>query len=236
MEQKIIRIDLGGVNAYLGKENENFVLFDTGGHLFMDKEFDNRRAALEKELDRHGCCAENVKLIVLTHGDNDHAANAVYFRNKYNAKIAMHKGDVDLAENPTFEKIMDSHYRSMVLNLVSFLIKGLLRKVCDKIIAEYESIEPDLLIDEGFDLSAYGFDAKIIHIPGHTNGSIGVVTKQGNLICGDTLANTKKPEIAPNARDFKQLAESIKKIKSLDIKTIYPGHGEPFRADLISKL
>ena len=31
-----------------------------------------------------------------------------------------------------------------------------------------ERFKPDLYIDEGYDLSEYGLDAKILHIPGHS--------------------------------------------------------------------
>lgn len=80
MNQEIIRIDLGGVNCYLLKENSKFILFDTGGHLFMDKTFSNRREELEKELETYGCTQNNLVLIVLTHGDNDHATNAAFLK------------------------------------------------------------------------------------------------------------------------------------------------------------
>lgn len=37
MEQEIIRIDLDGVNCYLGKSGDSFILFDTGGAVEMVK-------------------------------------------------------------------------------------------------------------------------------------------------------------------------------------------------------
>jgi glyoxylase-like metal-dependent hydrolase (beta-lactamase superfamily II) len=89
------------------------------------------------------------------------------------------------------------------------------------------------MIQEGDSLSRFGFSAKIIHLPGHTSGSIGVLTDTGELICGDVYANIKKPVPAPNAFDFKQLKSSISRLKSYNITEIYPGHGEPFRSSEI---
>ena len=40
--QEIIRIDLGGVNCYLLKNNQRFILVDTGGHMFMDRQYTDR--------------------------------------------------------------------------------------------------------------------------------------------------------------------------------------------------
>lgn len=237
MAQEIIRIDLGGVNCYLGKENDNFILFDTGGHLFLDKQFDNRRESLEKQLDSYGCNPANLKLIVLTHGDNDHAANAAYIREKYNTKIAMHPDDLDLIDHPSMEKIMENcRYHSPVNKLVFQIMKSPIRKISKKILDDFESFKPDILIDDGFDLFPYGFDAKVIHDPGHTKGSISILTEHGDLIAGDTFANTGKPVIAPNAWSFKVLGNSIKKLKPLNIKTVYPGHGEPFDANKLNGL
>jgi hydroxyacylglutathione hydrolase len=237
MKQEIIRIDLEGVNCYLGKENDNFILFDTGGHLFFDKKYDNRRETVEKKLDEYGCHATNLKLIVLTHGDNDHVANASYFRKKYNTRIAMHPEDVELVYNPTIEKLMGNcHFHSIVFKLVLLIMKRLIKKMTKKSLEDFDSFKPDLLINEGFNLSEYGFEAKILHIPGHTKGSIGIITEQGDLISGDTFANTGKPQIAPNAYNYKELTKSFERLKSLNINTIYPGHGEPFQSNLLNNI
>jgi hydroxyacylglutathione hydrolase len=48
MKMEIIQIDLKSVNCYLGKQEDSFILFDTGGHIIMDKEFTNRRELFEK--------------------------------------------------------------------------------------------------------------------------------------------------------------------------------------------
>ena len=231
MAQKMIRIDLGGVNCYLGKQGDSFVLFDTGGHIFLDKQCNNRRELLEKELNSYGCDATNLKLVVLTHGDNDHVANAAYIRKKYNTKIALHSNDLDLVNCPTIEKLLENcHYHSPVYKLVFSAMKNSIKKIATKTLEDFESFRPDILLDDGFDLSPYGFEAKVVHTPGHTKGSISILTAQGDLIAGHTFANLNKPAIAPNAYDFKELRSSIKRLKTMNIKTIYPGHGNPFNA------
>lgn len=234
MEQEIARIDLGNVNCYLVRQGGNFFLIDTGGHLFLDKKFDNGRQTLETELKNHGCDTANLKLVILTHGHNDHAASAAFIREKYNAKIAMHPDDVNLVENPTLEKVMgDCKYLSLVNKLVFAVMKGPITKLSKKILDDFERFTPDILTEEGVDLSPYGFNAKVIHIPGHTKGSIGILAEQRGLFVGDVFINQDKPAIAPNAYDYKILKDSIKRIKSMNIKTIYPGHGTPFDAVLI---
>lgn len=232
MDQEIIRIDLGGVNCYLGKQNSSFILFDTGGHLFMDKVFTNRREKLENILESFGCNAENLKLIVLTHGDNDHTANAAFLRKKYNTKIAMDAADIELVENPSLEKVMSNcKYSSVIFKIVFKLMKKQIVKLSQKIVDDFEKFKPDIIIEENNNLSSFGFDAEILSLPGHTLGSIGILTPNGDIIVGDTLTNIKRPAAAPNAADFKSLFKSINKLKSVNIKTVYPGHGTPFKIE-----
>lgn len=229
--QEIIRIDLEGVNCYLAKAGDGFILFDTGGHTVMDKQFTNRREGLERELEKAGCKPGNLKLVILTHGDNDHAANAAFIRDKYMTKIAMHSQDRELVENPDIDMAMKSfRYKSIMFKIVFLLMKKMIRKVTLKILGDFEKFKPDFFVDEGYTLSEFGLDAKILHIPGHTAGSIGILMAEGGLIAGDTFANIKKPDTAPNAFDFKALRASTGRLKTIDIKTIYPGHGIPFEA------
>jgi glyoxylase-like metal-dependent hydrolase (beta-lactamase superfamily II) len=234
MSQKIIRIDLGGVNCYLGRADDNFILFDTGGHLFMDKQFTNRREALEKELEKAGCKPGNLKLVVLTHGDLDHTANAAFIRDSFNTRIAMHQGDLGSVSEPGVDKILQNcRYRSLINSIVMLLMKKQIKKLSLKIAKDFEGFKPDFFIDEGFDLQEYGFEAKVMHIPGHTSGSIGILTTDGDLISGDTFINAEKPDIAPNAYDFKKMKASANRLKALGLRTVYPGHGEPFDAKLL---
>ncbi len=81
---------LSSVNCYLIKTDTGYILIDTG--------YSNKRTNLEKEFESAGCRPGNLKLIVLTHGDYDHAGNARYLREKYGTKIAMHNGDSGMVE------------------------------------------------------------------------------------------------------------------------------------------
>ena len=227
---EVIRIDLNGVNSYLARCENGFILFDTGGHIVMDQQFTNRRALLLKELETAGCTEINLNLIVLTHGDNDHSCNAAYLRERFKTKIAMHDGDRELVENPTLQKWMKGYqYNAVELQQMFLQYKDIITKVTQKTLNEFERFSPDILFEDGFNLSPYGLDAVVIHIPGHTQGSIAILTKDGDLIAGDTFVNDGKPGPAPNATDFAQLAGSVNRLKAMPVKTVYPGHGDPFQ-------
>ncbi len=234
MKQDIIPIELNGVNCYLIKTEKGFVLFDTAGHLTLDKEFSDRRDALIHRLEEAGCEPGLLHAIVLTHGDNDHVANAAYIRDKYQSVIAMHGDDVELVRDVTVEMMMKSfRYRSILLKVVYALMKKQIQKIMIKTWNNFTKFTPDLILKDGDDLQQFGLSAKVIHLPGHTPGSIGILFDNGELISGDIFTNSKKPAPAPNAMDFTIMRKSIKKLKNVKISTVYPGHGKPFPAEVI---
>ncbi len=222
MPQEIRTISLGGVNCYLVKTGSGYILIDTG--------FPSKRAALEKELASAGCQPSNLKLVILTHGDLDHVGNCAYLREKYGAKIAMHAGDSGMVERGDMSwnrKAKPDKFSTIfrVMSVMSFFFRP----------GKFEKFKPDLTIDEGFALSGYGFDAKVLYLPGHSKGSLGILTNSGDLFCGDLLYNIFGKlgiRFIDNMADFN---DSVEKLKKLNVKTVYPGHGKPFPMDKFLK-
>lgn len=206
---------LGQVNCNLIKTDTGFVLIDTGAS--------NKRAELEKELENAGCTPGNLNLIVITHGDFDHTGNAKYLSEKCRAKIAMHADDLGMTEKG--DMFWNRKGNFFIKKIAPLLFR----------FGKSEKFKPDLYLKDGDDLSEYGLNARIIHIPGHSKGSIGILTSDGDLLCGDLLENTKEPGLNSIMDDKTAADISIKKLKSLEIKTVYPGHGESFPMDLFMK-
>jgi len=213
MPSEVTIINLGGVNCYVLKAGDGFVLVDTG--------FQTQRAKLEQRLEETGCKRGELKMIILTHGDADHAGNCAYLRQKYGAPIAIHKddasvvetGDIGASHKPKPDK------RSFVFRLLVIFTKRLAERY------PLEKFKPDFTVDEGFDLVKYALQARVLHIPGHSKGSIGVLTDDGDLFCGDMFYNMPGFSFIDDMEDYKA---SLAKLKNLSIKTIYPGHGRPF--------
>jgi glyoxylase-like metal-dependent hydrolase (beta-lactamase superfamily II) len=87
---------------------------------------------------------------------------------------------------------------------------------------------PDVLLEDGTELSGYGLDARIVSIPGHSQGSIGVLTSSGNLYCGDLFENRKEPALNSLIDDPETARDSLERLMGMGIKTVYPGHGQSF--------
>jgi hydroxyacylglutathione hydrolase len=215
MTEEIKAIDLGGVNCYLVKTTAGFILIDTG--------FANNRAVLQKELDASGVTPQNLALVVLTHGDIDHSGNCAFLQKKYGVKIGMHRADLDMAENGMFNG--DRKVKSFLMRAMQTVFKS--RFV--KMMAEFEKFTPDLFLEEGQALKDYGWDALVLHTPGHTNGSICLQTAAGNLIAGDIFQNRSKPSVSAIVSNETELAASVARLKNLKINMVYPGHGKIFQ-------
>ena len=208
MNCEIKTIILGGHsgNCYLIKSPLGFVLIDTGGK--------SKRRKLEDELEKAGCNSQNFHLIILTHGDFDHSGNCAYLKEKYNVRIAMHVRD---------EKMIRTGY--VFYNRKNR--KSLLKRITAPFF-DIKRFEPDFNIDEGYSLSRYGINARIIYLQGHSKGSIGILTDDGDLFCGDIFTNIQKPQLNAIMDDEMDAKASIKKLKNYLIDRIYPGHGSPF--------
>jgi hydroxyacylglutathione hydrolase len=211
MPLEITTINLTGVNCYLFKTATGFVLIDTG--------FSNRRAYLEKRLLEAGCHPGELKLIVLTHGDSDHTANANYLRSKFGAKIGIHVDDAGMIERGDMScgRKAKSDRVAWVFKIMMGLSSLFFKQ------AKSQVFKADFSIDESFDLSAFGLDGKVVHLPGHSKGSIGVLTASGELFCGDFVYNVPGFGLINDMADWQS---SLAKVKKLDVKTFHPGHGK----------
>jgi hydroxyacylglutathione hydrolase len=208
---------LGSVNCYLLKNESGYLLIDTGSA--------NRRTELTKELENAGCRPGALKLIVITHGDFDHTGNAAYLRQKFGAKIAMHAGDAGMLEHG------DMTWKRNKGNVILRRVAPILFRF-----GKSERCKPDFYLDDGDALTEIGFDARVIALPGHSTGSIGILaavddpaTGPGlSLFCGDLLENTSRPALGSIMDDLPTARASFTKLKGRKISTIYPGHGLPF--------
>jgi glyoxylase-like metal-dependent hydrolase (beta-lactamase superfamily II) len=197
------------VNCYLVKTGGGYILIDTGRG--------GKRTSIENALGGAGCQRGALQLIILTHGDFDHSGNAAYLRDKFETKIAMHYDDLGMVEQG------DMTWNRKKPNVVVRALFSLLIRLGDS-----DRFTADTFLKEGDDLSEYGFEATVLELPGHSKGSIGLLTSAGDLFCGDLLGNQNKPELWSIIDDPIAAATSLEKLRGLDIETVYPGHGKPF--------
>jgi glyoxylase-like metal-dependent hydrolase (beta-lactamase superfamily II) len=208
-------VDLGFVNAYLLTTDAGFILVDTGMR--------SQRGALENALASAGCQPGGLKLIVATHGDIDHTANCAYLRETFQAPVALHPADSSMVKAGVWP-----HRRvtSRSLRLIHLVMR--FSGATKRMTGGFERFTPDLELAEGQSLRAYGLDATVLHLPGHTPGSICLLLGGGELVCGDTLENRGGLHPTRIVDDETALVASLERLATLGITTVYPGHGHPF--------
>ena len=201
----VTRIKCKTDNCYLVANGKDAFLVDTGSAIGYDQVLAE-------------CSKYNMKLIVLTHTHFDHAENAAKLSKHFNIPVACHEADVELFES--YDKQPMESYG---------IVGKVVLDTSLKVLRETPVEKPDnlILIKEGDNLSAYGFDAKIIGLPGHTKGSIGVDVEGKDLIVGDELDNWISPATGHLYNDLDAIKKSADKITALGERTIYYGHGKP---------
>jgi hydroxyacylglutathione hydrolase len=204
------------VNCYLLHTDAGFFLIDTGSS--------SARKQLLKELANAGCIPGSLRLVLLTHGDFDHTGNAAFLRSSFGVKLAMHRADSGMGESG--DMFENRKKPNVLIRSLIPLFTGFGRD---------EQFSPDLLLDDGYDLSPLGLDARVLSLPGHSKGSIGVLTAEGDLFCGDLFENTKGPALNSLMDDPDAAKVSLAVVQTYKIRFIYPGHGEPFALELLEK-
>ena len=185
-KENIKLIQLSFVNSLFVKADEGFVLVDTGCPASGKK--------LEKILISAGCLPDRLKLVILTHGDSDHAGNGKKLQEKYKAKIAMHRDDYAIIETGfSGKRTVKSLTMRIVFRLFSFLRK--LRK--SKI--NPNRFAPDIFLQDGqtwgiwTECPALSISRATPRVPSPFYGS-------GDLFAGEPLVNTQEAGNSDNHR------------------------------------
>lgn len=142
------------------------------------------------------------KMIILTHGHFDHIGAVAKLRERYGIKVYIHENDAELLAD-----IQKNRARYFKLDKSQYVI------------------EADEYVKDGDELSLDELTFKIIHTPGHTQGSICIICG-GVMFTGDTLFPGECGRCDMYGGDFTMMLESLQKLKNLEGNyTVLPGHG-----------
>jgi len=200
-------IRCGNVNCYLVSCDKNAILVDTGREKYRQKVLD-------------ACRPYEIRLLVLTHGHVDHVQNAAFLSDALGCPAAINKEDIPLLGDNLRQPL--SAHNILGEMILSASIKSFHE---DKIPA----FSPAVFLEDGFSLESYGIPAKVIGLPGHTRGSVGIDIMEKDLIVGDALMNMFYPAVSMLYNDKNAMLQSAEKISRMGERQIYFGHGKPVK-------
>lgn len=199
-------------NLYVIKGKHGDILIDTG--------FIGMRKSLKKWLDKF-----NIKLVILTHAHVDHTWNASYIKKLYNCKIAMSKQDIENIDNSQIHSTASKKCYRTWTRLMNY---GMQKFTPTK-------FNVDIPLRDNQVIRRYRIDLKIINLPGHTNGSIGILYKN-YLFAGDALVNRKRnPEIAYQNQNNEDAKNTYQKILRISPEIIFIGHDKAITIDKLQE-
>jgi glyoxylase-like metal-dependent hydrolase (beta-lactamase superfamily II) len=215
---RIIRVLAGRSNAFLLTNGAKTILVDTGIRMC--------RTLLMNRLKKR--ISESPDLLILTHSHFDHAANADWIRQKFGAKVIIHRQEASFLENGSLAGISGTCFLSRLL------VKCLISPA--SLLIKYKPCRFDQLIDEQMSLKDFGFNALILHTPGHTSGSVSIVVDDEIALVGDTMFGIfPGSALPPFAMDVQLLLQSWERLLKTGCAWFLPSHGSDVSRQLVEK-
>ena len=196
----IYRLPIEQVNG------NSYIVVSGGDVIVVDTGIPGNAERILKEASSLG--GARISAIILTHYHIDHSGSAADLRAVTGAKVYVHGADAPFVsgkERPPFPPTVSKE----TLSAYSYM----------------KPVEPDVLLRDG-DI-VFGF--RVIHVPGHTPGSIAL--HDGRVLFAGDNINVRDGAIqgspAPYDWDNAKAKESLGRLLELEFDALLPGHGPP---------
>jgi glyoxylase-like metal-dependent hydrolase (beta-lactamase superfamily II) len=161
-------------------------------------------------LNHLGKSPNQISTIILTHAHFDHCGGLSAIKKKHDAKVAVHVSDAPLMADPTLLNRQLNHRFPEIYP--------------SDLAPEYEPAKVDLSLKDGDEIDLEDRALKVIHTPGHSEGSIVLLDEKiGLCISGDSIQGRgeRRPLLFSSSTDY---VRSLKKLKKKSIRTLILGH------------
>ena len=164
----------------------------------------------------------DLSLIVHTHVHSDHMGSTAEILAEAKCPIAYHPADQPIVDRSDNGQLTGVGFRGRIMSrFFSY--------------AKFDAVNADIDLQQGMSLSVYGAEVTVAETPGHTPGSISILTPEGDAILGDLLMGgylggnvlSTKPNFHYFADDVRQAMTSLDRVLSQTTRLLYVGHGGP---------
>ncbi|MET8244223.1 MBL fold metallo-hydrolase [Streptomyces sp. NPDC005202] len=207
----LLRFPVG--QAYLWRDGDELTLIDAGAK--------GAGAPIAETVRKLGRDPSDVRRLVLTHFHEDHAGGAGEFAALSGADVLAHRLDAPVVrgEVPGPPPVFEDWERPIHAEAVKHLPQG-------------DPVRPQQVteLSDG-DVLDFGGGAHVVHVPGHTHGSIALhLPRPGVLFTGDAVAASPVDgAVMPGVfnLDRARAVASFHRLAALDADVACFGHGDP---------
>jgi len=193
-----------GGNVYLVTVEDGLLLVDSG--------MPGNAKRILAFIERLGRQPRELRFVVLTHCDIDHVGSAAELKRLTGAQVAIHALDAS---------VLSGQQQSQKGGRVMVVLSRLFR---------FQPVVPDVLPQDGDTIGGF----RVVHVPGHTAGSIALRRDDGVVFSGDALLSDRHGRVLPPRPRLSlnpaQASVSAEKIKALGFTVLLTGHGAPVGA------
>ncbi|WP_338675006.1 MBL fold metallo-hydrolase [Streptomyces sp. SCSIO 30461] len=210
----MLRFPIG--QAYLWRDGEDLTLVDAGYADAADE--------IEEAVRGLGAEPSAISRIVLTHCHRDHVGAAGELAARHGARVLAHALDAPVirGEVPVPAPVLLDWE-------IPLYEHGLTVPEAPPTRVHRELVDGD---DLGF-----GDGARVVHVPGHTAGSIAVhLPRHGVLFTGDTVAGVGRVTLGVFHVDREAARKSMRRLSALMPSVLCFGHGDPVTVDAAEQL
>jgi len=226
-------------NIYFIQGDDKDLLVDTGVGIFDLAQYLDSTAGLRKH------CREKPLDVVLTHTHFDHSGGLHQFDRHSVAALHVHRCESSVVTTSAGGGVDAIGAAASNMKTAAWVTYD---EVRPKPRPDWSSrqyhvpvVSKVREIDEGFSFDLGNFHLDVIHLPGHTIGSIGLIDRSaGLLVTGDTLYQTDEQLIDwyVGGSSVTKMAQSVARLRQIlaedkRLTTVLPGHNcvlDNFRA------
>ena len=197
------------------------VLAEDGDAIVIDSGLPGSSRIVMRGLMDCGIAHDRISRVVITHAHPDHSGGLAELVAGTGISVAVHKAEADIVEgiasapNPLRSRFLAAVSRPAISRLNG------------------APVPVDQRLKDG-DLIPFPTEVRVVHLPGHTPGSIGLyLPEKGTVIVGDALQYKFGWRLYPPAPGVTQCSRtamrSLEKLLSLDFHTICFSHFPPLQ-------
>ena len=215
-------VRLGMTHVYLLPGPAGYLLIDAGPRGCAE--------IFTRSIRRYGISPRQIGLILVTHVHFDHVGSLRAIQKQCGAPVLVHQTEAGLLRQG--QVVLPPGTQPLTRRLIRFanrhprLVKRLFR---------FDPVTPERVITAPLDLAPFGFDARVLPTPGHTAGSLTVITASGQAFVGDLAVNYlpggRGPYWPPFGDSRRLIRDSWQTLRNQGVTTIYPAHGRPFKIE-----